>query len=208
MRNTAFVRCAGLALALGGALTLIVNAVLTPLVPAHEPFAKTASSWVFLWRQGASALAAVLLLLGSVGLHLRQAGRTGRFGALAFAVAFLGGGLLLAAEWADVFLVRTLALRAPEALRALEGDHGPGPYDVGAMAAVGIFAIGWIALAASTLRAGVLPRRAAWLVIAGLLSTPLLAAVLPGAWGAVVGNGVLGAGWLWLGHGLRRSAGG
>lgn len=206
MQNPAFMRCTGVALALGGALTLLINAGLTPLIPTHAAFAKTAASVIFLWRQGASALAAALLLLGSVGLYLRQAERAGRFGAVAFAMAFLGSGLLLAMEWAEVFLVRTLALRAPDALQALDAGHGLSGYDLGAMIAFGMFALGWIALAASTLRTGMLSRRAAGLVIAGLFATPLLGAALPGAWGAVAGNGILGLGWFWLGHDLHRSA--
>jgi hypothetical protein len=204
VQNSAFLRWTGAALAAGGALTLLINAALTPALPSHVSFAKTAASSVFLWRQGASALAAALLLLGSVGVHLRQAERAGRFGAIAFTVAFLGSALLLANEWGEVFLVRGLALRAPDALRALETGHGPSLYDLGALIALGTFTIGWVALAASALRAGVHSRRAAGLVIAGLLAIPLLGAALPGVWGAIIGNGILASGWLWLGYDLGR----
>jgi len=200
-------RWSGVALAAGGVLTLLINACLTPLLPAHAPLAKTAASSVFLWRQGLSALAAVFLLFGSIGLYLRQAARTGRSGAVAFAMAFIGSALLLATEWAEVFLVRDLALRTPDALQALDSGHGPTLYDLGAMIAFGMFTIGWLALAASTLRAGMLSRRAAWLVIAGLFSIPLLGAVVPGVWGAVAGNAILASGWFWLGHDVRRVAG-
>ena len=204
VRHDGLVRWAGAALAAGGVLTALINAFLTPAVATGQPFAVTAATPVFLWRQAASALAAALLLFGSVGLHLRQAGRAGGFGAAAFALAFLGSALLLASEWAEVFLVRTLALRAPEALRALDAGPGPSPYDLGSIAALATFTLGWIALAAATIRAGMLSRRAAALVIVGLFSIPLLHPVLPGVWGAAVGNAILGAGWLWLGLDLRR----
>ncbi len=202
----AWVRWTGAALAAGGALTALVNLVLTPLLPAHAPYARVAASVPFLLRQSLSACAAALLLLGTVGIQLRQAGRAGRFGAAAFALAFLGSALLLATEWAEVFLVRTLALRAPEALQALESRAGPTLYDLGAMASLAVFSLGWIALAATALRSAAVARAAALLVVAGLFAIPLLGAAVPGPWGAVAGNVVLGAGWVWMGLDLARPA--
>jgi hypothetical protein len=183
-------------------LTFLINAGLTPLLPTHAPFAETAASTLFLWRQSASALAAALLLLGSIGLYLRQAERAGRFGAVAFLMAFLGSALLLATEWNEVFLVRDLALQVPNALQMLDAGHHPSLYDLGAIISLGTFTIGWLALAVQTLRAGIFSRRAASLVIAGFLLIPLLGAV--GVWGVVLGNAVLGSGWFLLGCELRK----
>jgi hypothetical protein len=205
MSTSGFLRWSGAALATGGALTLLINVALTPRLAAHAPFTETAASPLFVWRQGASTAAAACLLFGAVGLHLRQASRAGWFGALAFVLAFLGGAMLLATEWAEVFVVHTLALGAPQSLAALESGHGPTLYDLGSMIAFATFALGWIALAAATLRAGAFPRAAAWLVIVGLFATPLLGAALHGAWGAAVGNAILGAGWFWLGLDVARA---
>jgi hypothetical protein len=199
------VRWSGRALAAGGALTFLINAGLTPFLPRGTPFVETAASVVFLWRQSLSAAAGVLILFGAVGLYLRQRGRAGRFGGVAFALAFLGSALLVAHEWTEVFLVRDLALRAPDALRSLEAPGRPGLYDIGAMTALGTFTAGWIALAVSTLRVTPSSRRGAWLVIAGFFAIPLLGAALPGAWGIVAGNAVLGAGWILLGADLLRA---
>jgi hypothetical protein len=207
MPTSGLLRWSGVALAAGGALTLLLNAALTPRLPAHAPLAETAASPLFVWRQSVSALAALGLLFGAVGLHLRQAARAGRFGALAFALAFLGGALLFAMEWGEVFVVHPLAVGAPQALAALEPAHGPGLYDIGSMIAFSAFALGWILLAIATLRARVLPRPAAWLVIGGLFATPLLGAVLH-VWGAVAGNAILGAGWFWLGLKVARARSG
>ena len=183
----------------GGLLTALINIFLTPLLPHN---ASPANS-VILWRAGASAAAAALLLLGTVGLYLRQA-RVGTYaGGIAFAGAFLGCALIFAWEWTNVFVLPVLATRAPGALKLLESAPSPSPYDLGAMGAVTLFAIGWLAFAAWTLRSAVLSRPAAALVIAGLLLTPSLSAVLPGAWGGAVGNAILGAGWLWLGWDVR-----
>ncbi len=202
--NHVFARWSGTALIAGGVLTLFVNAILTPLLPHHVSFALTAASQVFLWRQSASAVAAAVLLFGCVGLYLRQADRAGAFGATAFIVAFIGNALLLAAEWNEIFLVRDLALRAPAALRALDSGRGPSLYDLGAMIPLALFTLGWLALAGSTLRTGILSRHAAGLVIAGLFAIPMLSAALPRLWGAIAGNAILAAGWIWLGYDMRR----
>jgi hypothetical protein len=199
-----FTRWSGSALIVGGLLTLLVNALLTPLLPHHVSFEITAASQVFLWRQSASAVAGAMLLFGCVGLHLRQADHAGMFGTVAFFVAFLGSALLLAVEWNEIFIVRDLAFRAPATLRILDGGPGVHLYDLGAVIPLAVFVLGWFALAGSTLRLGILSRRAAGLVIAGLLATPLLTAALPELWGAVIGNAILAAGWIWLGYDVRH----
>ena len=188
---------------MGGLLTFLVNAMLTPLLPHHVSFEITAASQVFLWRQSASAVAAAMLLFGCAGLHLRQADRAGKFGTVAFLLAFVGSALVLAVEWNEIFIVRDLAFRAPAALRILDGGRGASLYDLGAVIPLAVFALGWLALAGSTLRLGILSRHAAGLVIAGLLATPLLTAALPELWGGVVGNAILAAGWIWLGYDVR-----
>jgi hypothetical protein len=203
-----FSRWTGLALSGGGALTILINAILTPLLPRHAIFAVTAASSLFLWRQSLSAVAAALLLFGCVGLYLLEHERAGRFGAFAFAVAFLGTALLLGTEWNEVFLVRDLAQRAPAALQKLDGAPHPSLYDLGAIIPLSIFTIGWIAMAASMIRNRSLPRTASVLVIAGFFAIPILSAVIHNSSGAIAGNAILGAGWFWLGHELRtRGAG-
>ena len=200
MLPPSLLRWTGWALAAGGALTILINIGLAPLVLAHgRPLTETAATTAFVWRQSLSALAAALLLFGSIGLYLRQADRAGRFGALAFVMAFLGTSLLLAWEWIDIFILRDLALRAPDALRMLEESKGLHLYDLGAMIPVALFTLGWIVLAISTFRVCQPLRRAAALVIAGFFAIPLLSAVLGPLWGGVLGNLVLGSGWIVLG---------
>ena len=204
MVKPAFYYWTGMSLAAGGVMTLLINSGLTPLLRPDASFSETAASSVFLYRQGLSALAAILLLFGSVGLYLRQVEHSGRFAAVAFVIAFLGTALLLAAEWSQVFLVHDLALRAPDTLRLLDSGKGPSLYDIGTMVALSTFSLGWILLAISALRSGVFSRPAPILVIAGFLAIPLLGAVLPGVWGVVVGNGVLASGWFLLGRDMTR----
>jgi hypothetical protein len=103
----------------------------------------------------------------------------------------------------DVFFLRALALRAPQNLWPLDTGSGFGLYDVGAMIALGVFTVDWIGFAGSTIRAGVLFRLVPILLIAGFFAAPLAGALLH-AWGAVLGNAILGAGWCWLGYEVRR----
>jgi len=178
-----------------GILTFGINAGLTPLLDSDVPFATTAASTVFLWRQSASALAALLLVIGSIGLYLRHADRTGNLGTAAFLSALVGSSLLLANEWCQVVFVRGLAMGAPQTLETLDAAEGISPFDVGSLVAFALFTLGWIAFSVSMLRCGAHTRWGPALVIAGLFATPILSAVLGPAWGAACGSAVLGAGW-------------
>ena len=198
-----FVRGCGLALAAAGVLTIVVNAVLTPLLPSGATFAATAASVAFLWRQSVAAVAAALLMFGAIGLYLRQVDRCGPFGAAAFALALVGSALLLATEWIQIFEIRDLAVRAPDVLNRLDGE-GVGLDDLGAMAAMATLVVGWIALAITTRRSGLLSRTAPNVVIAGFFATPFLSTVLPPLLAGALGNTILGVGLAWLGWELSR----
>jgi hypothetical protein len=200
-------RWTGAALACGGALTLLLNACLTPFMPHAEPFVQTAASGIFLWRESLSGLAAALLLVGATGLYWSQADRAGWFGAVAFTMALLGTALLLAWEWVDLFILRDLALRAPSTLQMLESTKGPSLYEFGALIPLGLFTLGWIALATSTVRAEPSLRRGAGLLIAGFVATPVLGASLGPLVGGILGSGLMGLGWISLGMGVRGAAG-
>jgi hypothetical protein len=197
-------RWTGASLALGGALTVLINAGFTPFLRPGQDFVQTVTSPLFLWRQSSSAVAAACLLFGSIGLYLADSER-GRFGTFAFVAACLGSALLLETEWVQVFDIRDLAFTAPATLRALNARHGPTLSDAGALASLGLFTIGWIALAASTLRSRLLSRRGAVLVIAGFFAIPMLQPIL-GLWGAVIGDVVLGTGFILLGRSIRAAA--
>lgn len=205
MPNRPFIRWSGIALAAGGVLTFFINGALTPLLPRNEPFVRTAASALFVWRQSASAVAALLLLVGAVGLYFAQSERAGRFASIAFITALAGNALLLAWEWVDIFILHDLALRAPSALEALESGRHPTLYDLGAMIPLVMFSIGWLLLAAATIHTRVLDRRPATLVIIGFFALPVLGGML-GIWGVIAGNLILGAGWAWMGYEVARAA--
>jgi hypothetical protein len=200
--SRAFGRWTGACLVGAGLLTFLINALLTPLLPHEGVY----TSPIFLWRQSASALAAGLLMFGAIGVHLQQSRRAGAFGAVAFAVALVGSALLLAEEWNGIFLMRDLARRVPDAIVRLDAGPGLKLYDLGSLIPLTAFVGGWIALAASTIRTQALSRRAAGLVIAGFFAIPLLSALLPGVWGGVIGNAILGGGLAWLGLDLVKAS--
>jgi hypothetical protein len=204
MTQSTFLRGCGLALIGAGVLTILINVSLTPFLPQHGGLADAAASAVFPWRQGASALAVLLLLFGCIGFYQAHADKVGWFGTAAFIVAFSGTAMALCIEWVETFLVSDLAFTAPDALRALDMRHGLHLYDVGALAALGTFAVGWIMLAVSALRSG-LSRWGAWVVIIGFFLNPLLGVVTHGAVLAlVVGASLPGIGWVMLGYDIRR----
>lgn len=192
----------GVALIAGGVLTFAVNAGLTPLLPKDASYSVTAASSTFLWRQILSALVALLLLAGTVGLHRRHAHRAGSFGSIAFVLAFAGSASLLANEWCQIFFVHGLALAEPDALDRLDAGDGLSLFDVGALSALAAFTLGWIVFSISMIRGAVHARRGPSLVLAGLFATPMFGAMLPGAWGPALGSAVLGAGWVLLGYEL------
>src|SRR5258706_12326086 len=111
-----FTRGCGRALLLGGALTILINVVITPLLPRDQGSAAAMSTGIFLLRQSASGVAALLLVFGCLGLHLVQRTVSGIFGAVAFFTAFLGGCLLFAVEWVDVFVLHPLAQTSADVL--------------------------------------------------------------------------------------------
>ena len=192
-----FIRGCGISLILGGVLTVIINAFLTPFLPVNQT-ANVMVTNVFLVRQIASGFAAFFLLLGTIGLHLAQRSRSGWFGSLAFIIAFIGGGLLLSVEFADVFVLRAVAQIAPQTADALDKSS---LLNTGFALAIGFFALGWLLMAINAWKTKLLPRWAAITTFAGLFLISILQALF-GIGGAIIGNAVFGAGLIGLGWAL------
>ena len=165
-------RAGGFALIAGGALAVIVNGGLTPMLATDAPFAEMAASTVFAWRMPLAAVVALLLLVGAVGLYIRHAAKVRWGGAIAFFLAFVGSAVLLAHEWNQALFVRDLALRVPEGLEALENAEGMTLFDWSAMLAVVTFSIGWIAVAAWLLATRAARRLGPTLVLVGFFAVP------------------------------------
>jgi hypothetical protein len=184
---------------LGGATMILINVIVTPLLPRQEGSGIVMTTGIFLLRQSASALAALLLLFGSLGLHLARGMGSGVFAKTAFLVSFVGCAFLFAVEWTNVFVLRAVAQSTPAALDAL--DRTP-LFNTGFASAAGLFALGWLLLSVGVWRARVFPRWAAVTTMAGLVSTPALQATPLGIGGAIAGNVVFGVGLMGLGRAL------
>jgi hypothetical protein len=197
----AFIRGCGISLMLGGALTLLINALITPFVPLNQT-ADVMVTNIFLVRQCASGFAAFFLLAGSIGLHLAQRPQSGWFGSLAFVVAFIGGGLLIAVEFADTFVLRALAQIAPQTADALDKSR---LLNTGFALAIGFFAAGWLLMSVTAWKTRLLPRWAASATLAGLFLISILQAAF-GVFGAVIGNAVFGVGLIGLGWALASGS--
>lgn len=199
-------KVSGYGLLLGGFLLFLGNAVFTPLLPVGGQASETVGSTVFAWRLGTNALTVFLLMVGSTGVYRHQADKAGIFGALAFVLAFLGSAFMFAHEWGQVFYMHTLAAANPEAFDALDGST-PAMFLVEIGLSLGVFSIGWILFAISTLMARVLPRLGPALVLAGFVAIPILSALLSSpVWGGILGSILLGGGLMHTGFWIVRKA--
>ncbi|HYJ04620.1 MAG TPA: hypothetical protein VEX43_05770 [Chthoniobacterales bacterium] len=198
---TKFIRSCGFALCFGGALTILINVVISPFMPANQDGAVVMLTDVYLLRQSASGVAALLLLAGSIGLHLAQRPASGWLGTIAFLFSFVGGCALFAVEFVDVFVLRAVAQIAPETVGPL--DKSP-LMNVGFASAASLFALGWILLSITVWKTKILPRRAAQATLAGLFLIPILQGTL-GLVGAIVANLVFGGGLIGLGWALTKT---
>lgn len=196
-----FIRSCGVSLVLGGLLLVLVNVVFTPLLPVDQGDAATRTSTIYLVRLTLAGVAALLLLYGSAGIYLAEQKSAGLFHALAFGIAWVGTCLIVAVEWSNVFVLRPLAQANPAALEAV-GDSTL--VIVGFALSAGLFALGWLLLAVSTLRSSQFPRWTAIAIIAGLIAIPVLSASPLGLMGAIIGNALFGLGIAGQGVALRR----
>ncbi|HET9793178.1 MAG TPA: hypothetical protein VFS34_01855 [Thermoanaerobaculia bacterium] len=193
---TDFIRRCGRSLEAGGILLILINVLFTPLMISRRGAGPPEATALFLARQSTSAVAALLLIFGCLGIHLVQREVYGRLGAGAFLAAFVGGCLLFAVEWGNVFLVQPVARIAPAAFAAVDKDTFS---NLGFASAAGLFALGWLALSLTTWRFGNLSRPAAIATFVGILSIPILQALFKTP-GAILGNAIFGAGLTALGR--------
>ncbi len=194
-------RWSGLALLLSGLSSMIV-ALLHPnnyaLNGVLDPF----------WRPAhiVEGLASLLMVLGLVGLHLRQAEKAGRLGLIGFILALFGSAALVnTAMLFEAYVFPYLASQqaAPKSALDLIDPAGPltGALLVETVSSV-VSGLGWFLISLATLRAGVLPRWAGWLLIGGIVLASV-SFLTPGLWFFLnTSSAVFGIGLAWLGYAL------
>lgn len=189
MSSSNLIRWGGIAAMVSGAL-VIVFVLLSEVLPEGV-------FYVFI-------LVFLLLVVALLGLHARQAGRSGLLGRIGFVLALIGAGAL-------GVLIAVVGVA--------EAIFGNNP-DESAAAGVLLFVlfvafiVGIVLLGIATFRAGVLPRGAAVLFTLGL-PAGLVIDLLTGAffeeeatpWGFYIGPTAFAIGLLWLGYALWSGRG-
>jgi hypothetical protein len=186
------VRLGGLAALLAGVL-LIISELLSSLPPDFFPIRISGGELAIYGWLGVEGylgvLLAVLVQIGLVGLYAPQARAAGSLGLVAIFMAFIGARLFMLNSFVTPF-ARPFAWTSEG--YTLEEFWGP----------VAIFALsfvlGWVLFGVATLRAGLYPRVAAALLIAGALIL-----LLPLPLGGVVFGGALA----WIGYVLFAGSG-
>jgi hypothetical protein len=191
-----------MALCSAGVFIVIINAIVTPFFDTHLPFEQQAASNLFLLRQGLSAITAILLLFGSIGIYLSLRNKANGYGFISFIIVSIGNMVLLAQEWGEIFIIHQLAQAVPEALVKMEAIERFNLLDLGAILAFSFFVMGWILFSIFILRSKRYRTLGPILIISGLFATPILSAVLPAIIGLIIGNALVGLGWFMLGREL------
>lgn len=175
MQSSKLIRWGGLA-ALVSAASSIMGDILRLFVDVESADSATGTLyalvfWLYL-------IGAVLLLLGLVGLYVRQSEAAGVPGLVGFLVAFAGTALLSGALWFELFITPALAVEAPG---LAEAELGLAGFVLSFLLVI----LGWLLFGVATLRARVYPRWAAVLLIVGAIASlapiPLAGAVFSGA---------------------------
>lgn len=180
---------AGVLYALGAVLHPVgegLDAYLSPKwVPAHQVY------WV----------AAILMLLGLVGLYARQVERTGWLGLVGFVLAFIGTVLVTGIFAMVSTVIHLVAVHAPALF-----DQAVTPPTYGVIVLVLGYILGYVLFGIATTRAGVLPRGSGLLLIIGSLmffvseSVPLNASLSHLI--VTIGDVIFGASFVWMGFAL------
>jgi hypothetical protein len=168
MSSSNLIRLSGLAAIVAGAL-LSVGALLS-LATESENMSVSATTPSYAFSSLLYLLGAVLLLLGLVGLYIRQSEAAGILGFVAFLVAFFGTGLALGATWAELFVAPSLAVEAPRVLDA----EPTGMLALGFTLTFFVFLpLGWLLFGVASYRARIYPRGATILLMVGAVIAAL-----------------------------------
>lgn len=143
-------------------LLAVATLVLFAVVVGSGTISAAATSPSFYAPTVAALSSTVLLLVGLIGLFIRQAGELRTLGLVGFVVGVAGTALAAGGQWTYVFVLPYLAEKAPDL-----ADASSGSVVAGFMLSYAIMAIGWLLFGIATLRTRVFPRWAVVLLIAG-----------------------------------------
>jgi hypothetical protein len=198
----------GIAAILCGVLTavfwLLHPSAADPKAAHDAAFFSTMQTGTYTGVNGMFVAILVLCLFGLVGMYAKQVERAGVLGLVGFALSFVGTALFIGAGVFQAFVAPTLA--ASEATRTLLEPDGPlfkGPLTALFAGAGMAFALGFVLFAIAMLRAKLLPR---WPAILLIPSSPILglSPAMPLV-ARAIGSLVFGVAFAWLGWALYRA---
>jgi hypothetical protein len=187
-------RLAGLSALLGGALFVLFDVLSLWDVEGIPPEDVA--------RFGILAVSSALALGGVIGVYGIQARESGVLGLVGFVASFIGALLGFGYAWGGVVIV-------PEVIGTPFVQEGPQR----ALAVwvleirLPLTAIGFLVLAIATLRAGILSRVGAWVMLVGALLGALNTLGILALPGPLRGPALGGTGFAWLGYSVIRVAG-
>lgn len=201
MSTSNLIRGGGLAVFLGGLLWGMQKIGWQLFIGNQDPLSYPQPAATILWVMG--LIAALLILVGLPALYIRQAEQAGRLGLIAFVVVFTGMALVTGNAYFGVFIQSGLVDLIIMAEGAGVTVQEPAAAGVGFMMTLVLYLLGWVLFGLASLRAGVLLRWAAALVMAGLVTGFLFLAT----GFAPLGLPVTEIGLAWLGFALWRERG-
>lgn len=167
MSSKKIVRWSGLSLMLGG-VAFAVHLL------THPPGETAQYAFYPLWVPShlIGGIASILILLGLAGFYARQSEKVGFLGLIGFLLSFVG--FTVSAGALIFFSVILIPFLAAQGMDALVDPQGPlfssSAFQLTVKLGAGSLLLGMLLLAVATLRAKIVPRWGAWLVI---LSVPL-----------------------------------
>jgi hypothetical protein len=175
---TNLIRWAGLAAMVAGIIFVVIQTVHPPDVLASV----TTSRWAIVHYLGITMC--FLGLLGMTGLYARQVDAAGWLGLAGYLLFSLFYAITLAFQFAEAFISPPLATAAPTFVEGFQGivSKHASEVNLGALPVVyalnGVpYLLGGLLFGIATLRAGILPRWAAGLLVFGTV-LPILASKL------------------------------
>jgi hypothetical protein len=202
MTASTLMRLAGLSAMLAGLCFIVIGM----FHPVNVPSAVTTPTWI-----NVHIFATVMGffgLFGMAGLYARQAEKAGWLGLAGFVLFSLWLGLMMSFSFVEAFILPPLATEAPEFVEAFLGmfSGSASAIDLGILPTLWkisepMYLLGPLLFGIATFRAGILPRWAGALLIAGATLAPvgaLLVAPEYQPW-VMVPNGLA---FVWLGYAL------
>jgi hypothetical protein len=178
-------RLCGLALLVGAlleALTAVVTALLfpndTPQQAASMPQQYLGISWLILALL--NLLSVVLEVGGLPGICVRQRAQAGRLGLVGFILTLVGSILIVGVQAIGLLVLPYLADNAPHLLAP------PTSYTTYALVAALLLSVGVVLLGLATMRAGVFPRWAGFLLILSIVINLVSFSPLPASIGGLI----------------------